>query len=73
MGVVNRFMFLVSDLPTGCIGTKRDDLSVVVRTVRGGEVSSWAIALVERVEVLVAIALGFALDAICCRDTVLLL
>jgi len=57
-------MFLVSDLPTGRAGTKRDGLSVVVCTVRGGEVSSRAIALVERVEVLVAVAFGFALDAI---------
>lgn len=57
-------MFLVSDLPTGRAGTKRDGLSVIVCTVRGGEVSGWAMALAERVEVLVAVAFGFALDAI---------
>jgi hypothetical protein len=58
-GLVNGFVFLVSDLPTGRAGAKRDGLSV-----RGGEVSSRAIALVERVEVLVAVGFGFALDAI---------
>jgi hypothetical protein len=59
------------NLPTDCAGAKRDDLSVVVRTVRGGEVSDRAKALVERVEALVPVGFGLALDAICCRDTVL--
>jgi hypothetical protein len=59
------------NLPTDCAGAKRDDLSVVVRAVRGGEVSNRAIALVERVEALLPVGFGLALDAICCRDTVL--
>jgi hypothetical protein len=42
----------------------RDDLVVVILAVRVGEVSIRAIALVERVEALVAITFGFALDVI---------
>ena len=62
--MVNGFTFLASDPPTTCEETKRDDLSVVPRTVRGGDVSCRDIALVERVEALVAVAFDFALDDI---------
>ena len=63
--MVNGFTFPVSDLPTGCAGAARDDLAVVVRTARVGEVSSRATALVVRVEALVAVAFCFVLDDIC--------
>ena len=44
-----------------------DDFAVAARALRvgaGREVSIWAVALVVRVEALVAIAFGFALDVI---------
>jgi hypothetical protein len=47
-----------------------DDFAVAARALRlgaGREVSIWAVALVVRVEALVAIAFGFALDVIALR------
>jgi hypothetical protein len=67
--MVNGFTFPVSDLPTGCAAMERDDFAVAVRAVRvgaGWAVSSAVVALVVRVEARVAIAFGFALDAISC-------
>lgn len=62
--MVSNFASQTSGLGTGCAGLTRDDLVAAARVppVGGGrELSSWDVALVARVEDLVAFAVGFAL------------
>jgi hypothetical protein len=68
--MINALTILISDLPTGRAGIARDDFAVAARAPAaprvgaGREGSIWAVDLVVRVEALVAMALGFALDVI---------
>jgi hypothetical protein len=64
--MVSALTILISNLPTGRADIARDDFATAraPRVGAGREVSIWAVDLVVRVEALVAMAFGFALDVI---------